>query len=325
MSQLSLPPALRADLQAVETVILQRIEPRAAIFRIAHPYLVGRNGRRIHAALTLLAAQLGAYNLENVIHAAAAVELIYAASRVHSDLIDIAERRRNSVRANAHWNGDVSLMVGDYLFALAASEMALAPDSRIIAYFSRSVMSISESELAPVMTLTPLETAVEQYGAYIAGRTASLFDAACKAGVVCSGGEQDAIDTLGAFGHALGMAYQIVADVRDYRDAPSAASGSSGASLRAGVITLPLIYAFDASQNAELASLVDTQAPDEERIEWASGEVRRVGGDGRALDDARRYVQRAIDSLEHVPPGLARDALVEIARSVAQEDEESLK
>jgi geranylgeranyl pyrophosphate synthase len=311
MSHFPLPPAVRADLQAVETIILQRIEPRAAIFRLAHPYLVGRNGRRIHAALTLLAAQLGDYVLERVIHAAAAVELIYAASRVHSDLIDVPERRRDSGRTGADWNGDVSLMVGDYLFALAASEMALAPDSRIIAYFSRSVMRISESELEPVMALAPAEMAIEQYNAYIAGRTASLFEAACKAGVVCSGGAHDVIDTLGAFGHALGMAYQIVADVQEYRDLPSA---SRGASLRAGVITLPLIYAVDASQSAELAAVVDAP-PDEERVQWVMGEVRRLGGAARALDDARRYVQCAIDSLDKVPSSPARDALVEIAQS----------
>lgn len=46
-------------------------------------------------------------------------------------------------------------MLGDYFFALAAGEMARAPDPRVITYYSQAVMRISEGGLAPVLQATP--------------------------------------------------------------------------------------------------------------------------------------------------------------------------
>ena len=105
-----------------------------------------------------------------------------------------AEQRRGVRTVHTRWDGNVALMVGDYLFALAAAEMALAPDPRIIGYFSRGVMTICEGELSPVMNTAPLDTALNQYLYKIGCKTAALFEAACKAGMVCGSGSQQQID-----------------------------------------------------------------------------------------------------------------------------------
>ena len=187
MSQLPVSPALLADLDRVEQIILERVQPRLAVIRAAGQHILTSGGKRIRAALTLLAAQLGEYTIERVLHSAAAVELIHAASLVHDDLVDQTARRRGEVTVHTRWDGDVALMVGDYFFALAAAEMALAPDPRIIGYFSRGVMTICEGELSPVMNVTPLDVAMEQYLYKIGCKTAALFEAGCKAGMVCGG------------------------------------------------------------------------------------------------------------------------------------------
>src|SRR5215207_3838902 len=175
MNQLLVPPALLSDLQIVDQIIVERVQPRLAVIRIAGQHILTSGGKRIRAALTLLSAQLGRYDLAQVLHSAAAVELIHAASLVHDDLVDQAERRRGAVTVHTRWDGNVALMVGDYLFALAAAEMALAPDPRIIAYFSRGVMTICEGELSPVVDVTPPARAIEQYMYKIGCKTAALF------------------------------------------------------------------------------------------------------------------------------------------------------
>ena len=131
MIQLPIPPALAADLEKVDQIIVERAQSRSAVIRIAGRHILTSGGKRIRAALALLAAQLGRYQLDTVIHSAAAVELIHAASLVHDDLVDEAEQRRGVRTVHTRWDGNVALMVGDYLFALAAAEMALAPDPRI--------------------------------------------------------------------------------------------------------------------------------------------------------------------------------------------------
>src|SRR4026207_2214592 len=103
-------------------------------------------------------------------------------------------------------------MAGACLSALAAAEMALAPDPRIIGFFSRGVMTICEGELSPVTTITPPDVAIEQYLDHVGCRTAALFEAGCKAGMVCGGGTPEQIEALGRFGYDLGLAFQIVDD-----------------------------------------------------------------------------------------------------------------
>jgi heptaprenyl diphosphate synthase/octaprenyl-diphosphate synthase len=315
MSQLPVSPALLADLQIVDQIIVERVQPRLQVIKIAGQHILTSGGKRIRAALALLAAQLGRYDLERVLHAAAAVELIHAASLVHDDLVDEAERRRGAITVHTRWDGNVALMVGDYLFALAAAEMALAPDPRIIEYFSRGVMTICEGELSPVLDVAPFSVAFEQYLYKIGCKTAALLEAACKAGMVCGGGTQQQIDALGRFGYDLGIAFQIVDDVLDYTADETTLGKPAGSDLREGTITLPLIYAVEAGGSAALAEILDMRPADEAQITWAIGEVRRLGAP-RAREDARRYVERALAYLNAFPDSAAKHALGEIAQFV---------
>ena len=192
--------------------------------------------------------------------------------------------------------------------------MALAPDPRIIAYFSHGVMTICEGELSPVMDAAPLETAIEQYLYKIGCKTAALFEAACKAGMVCGSGAQNQIDVLGRFGYQLGLAFQIVDDVLDYTADEATLGKPTGNDLREGTITLPLIYAVAAGADG-LIELLDTRPINEAQMIWAIGEVRRLGTP-RAMDDARAALDRALAQLDTFPDSPAKHALGEIARFV---------
>ncbi len=316
MSQLPIHPALLADLEHVDRIIVERVQPRLAVIRVAGQHILTSGGKRIRAALTLLAAQLGSYDLDRVIHSAAAVELIHAASLVHDDLVDQAERRRGTVTVHTRWDGDVALMVGDYLFALAAAEMALAPDPRIIGYFSRGVMTICEGELSPVLNVAPLDVALEQYLYKIGCKTAALFEAGCKAGMICGGGTPEQVDALGRFGYDLGLAFQIVDDVLDYVGDAETLGKPAGNDLREGTITLPLIYAVEHGGGPDLAGVIDQQPLEDAQVQWAIDEVRRLGADARAIADARQYVERALEHLALFPDSRAKQALAEIAHFV---------
>jgi len=192
--------------------------------------------------------------------------------------------------------------------------MALAPDPRIIAYFSHGVMTICEGELSPVMDAAPLETATEQYLYTIGCKTAALFEAACKAGMVCGGGTQNQVDALGRFGYQLGLAFQIVDDVLDYTADEATLGKPAGNDLREGTITLPLIYAVAAGADG-LIELLDTRPINEAQMIWAIGEVRRLGTP-RAMDDARAALDRALAQLDTFPDSPAKHALGQIARFV---------
>jgi heptaprenyl diphosphate synthase/octaprenyl-diphosphate synthase len=300
----------------VERLLLERASSRSELIAAASTHTVRSGGKRLRAALALLSARLGNYSLPRVIHAAAAVELIQAASLVHDDLVDQASRRRGRVTVHARWDNDVALMVGDYFFALAAGEMALSPDPRIIGYYAQAVQTIVEGELSPVTVVEPSETALGQYYFKTSAKTASLFEAACKAGMAAGGGSEAQITALGRYGLDLGMAFQIIDDVLDFVGDEHVLGKPAGNDLRQGTITLPLIYAVARTGNPQLRTIVERGHPSDGEVAAAIAEVVAVGGVEAALAEARRYIGQAIGHLAEFPPSGAQRALIDVAHFV---------
>lgn len=314
MNQLVGAVDLLPELQAIDDEILRKLESRSALIKVAGRYLLSGGGKRIRATLALLCARAGRdYSFEGVLHAATSVELIHAASLVHDDLIDDADQRRGRTTIHTKWNGNVALMVGDYLFALAAGEMALAPDPRVIRIFADGVQRICEAELSPVTDVQPTEQALDQYYAKIGGKTAALFEAAARAGIICGGGDEDDVEALGHFGYEVGLAFQIVDDVLDFTADAGTLGKPAGHDLYEGTITLPLILGVQAGASAILHEVVHTDRPSDALVAAAVAEVRRVHGTELALAEAERLVKSATRRLQRLDGGSARAALVDLA------------
>lgn len=305
-----------ADLAAIEELLLERTASQSTRIALAGAHIVQSGGKRLRAALTLLAARLGSYDYEQSKHAAAAVELIHAASLVHDDLVDRTQRRRGQVTVHAQWDNDVALMLGDYFFALAAAEMALCPDPRIITFYAQAVQTIVTGELHPVTMVEPLDRAMRQYLYKTGAKTAALFEAGCKAGMATGGGSDEEIAALGRYGYELGLAFQIVDDILDFTGNEQTLGKPAGNDLRQGTITLPVIYAVANSDSRRLREIVFTPNPDDEQVAAAIDEVMHYGGIQQAQADAERYVQQAIAHLERFPLSPARCALSDLAQFV---------
>lgn len=303
MTRFPLSPTLTEDLRQIEQIVIERTRSRAAVISVAGTRLLEPGSERVRAALVLLAAQSGDYQRERVQHAAAAAELIYAATQTHDKLVDAAERRRGRPR-DGEWNHAVALMVGDYLFALAAGEMALSPDPRVISFYSQAVMRITEATLEPLPGLLPLEQARARHLARINGTHGALFGAACRAGAACANATGDLIEILGRFGELLGLILQLGDEIYDFASA-------DGASLRAGLLSLPLIYAATHGDSTRLVTALDSSEPAEQV--WAIAEVRRHG-----LAPTRAEVAYLADQARNTLSGVAAgEAQAALGRVVA--------
>ena len=307
MTQFPLPPDLATDVQYVEQLVLERTRSRAAVISVAETRLLVLGATRTHAALVLLAAQLGTYQRERVAHAAVAIEFIHAATQAHAALIDERERRRG-VPQVGEWHHGVALMVGDYLFALAAGAMAQSPDPRVISFYSQAVMQITEATLVPPPPFRPREVAWARYLERLAGTVGALTAAACKAGAACGGVLPEQIEALGAFGHAVGLALHLGDEFLAFT-APNA-------SLPTGTVTLPMLCAL--TDDERLVAALDSADPAEQA--WAVATVRHHGlAPTRA--EVIRLATQAQAALVGVPAGAAREALAHVvAYAVARLD-----
>src|SRR5439155_19274813 len=125
----------------------------------------------------------------------------------------------------------------DYLFARAFSELSAGGDSLAVAMLAHATLALARGgALRRGQTHDP-ETTVESYLERCALKTAKLFEAACLLG---SHGRDG---TLGSFGLALGIAFQITDDILDCTGDGLETGKIAGVDLREGTPTLPLLLA----------------------------------------------------------------------------------
>src|SRR4029079_7549144 len=110
----------------------------------------------------------------------------------------------------------------------------------------------------------------ERYMEIVAAKTAALFAAAAKSGAVAAGRPGAEAAAVEIYGRELGLAFQLVDDALDYGGASAAMGKNVGDDFKEGKVTLPVVFARDAGDEAE-------------RAFW-----RRVMGGERTEDDFHR-------------------------------------
>lgn len=167
--------------QDIEAVIRARLTPHASqIVEEALNSTAVALPRGVIAGIVLACAQLAAVPSATTPHAAAALELIRAGASMHRRLF--ASRPSNDAPASI-LHGP-TLMLGDYFYALAASEMAEAPQAPIIADFSTCVMQLSEAFLASLPHDS--DVSIARSLQHIDEVEGALVLRALRAGLVCA-------------------------------------------------------------------------------------------------------------------------------------------
>src|SRR5919112_1728348 len=106
-------------MNAVNAVILERMQSKIALIPELAGHLIAGGGKRMRPMLTLASAALLDYTGARHHKLAAAVEFIHTATLLHDDVVDGSGMRRGKSTANIIWGNPVSVLVGDFLFSRA--------------------------------------------------------------------------------------------------------------------------------------------------------------------------------------------------------------
>jgi geranylgeranyl pyrophosphate synthase len=268
-------PGLGMYMEDLDERLSAAVAARPGLVALVGGEALAAGGKRLRPLLVFLAAPPG----EAPLAAGAAVELVHTATLVHDDLIDRARYRRGQVAAWAGHGPAAARAAGDYLFARAFAELAATGDERAVRMLAAATLALARGEaLQRAQTHDP-ETTVESYLERCALKTGKLFEAACLLG---SRGDRG----LGAFGLALGIAFQIADDILDCSGETIETGKIAGTDLREGTPTLPLILAAreDVAVRRALAG-----GP----LDGALIRVAQTGALERARHVARDYARRA--------------------------------
>ncbi|HSL65205.1 MAG TPA: polyprenyl synthetase family protein [Gaiellaceae bacterium] len=251
-------------------------------------------GKRLRPALCFLATPPGS---ETSLAAAVAVELVHMATLVHDDVLDEAELRRGRASAWAAHGSRAAGAGGDFLFARAFAELAAAGDPECVRILADGSVALARGEAMQRRQLRRPDTPVEAYLGRCALKTGKLFEAACLLG------SRD--ERLGAFGLALGIAFQIADDILDCSGLTTETGKIPGTDLRDGIPTLPLILA---AREDEIVRAALAGGP-------LDGALLRVGATGaleRSREVALDYARRARELLDGAPRADELEALTHL-------------
>jgi geranylgeranyl pyrophosphate synthase len=220
-------------------------------------FLLESPGKRIRPALVLLSAKAaGAMGdgsarpvrandyspLPARINVAVAVELIHMASLVHDDLIDNGTLRHHRSTIHARWGRKVSVFLGNHLCAKAFQLVAACADPRLFAILGSQLCAMCEGEIQQVVGRGDFQMSARRCLAITEKKTAALFGACSGAGAITATGGPGICQALQDFGLHFGIAFQVLDDCRDLLSDEKGLGKTPGQDLRAGDVTLPLLY-----------------------------------------------------------------------------------
>ncbi len=306
-----LASAIADGLVRVEQLLHREVRSDYRFVTETSLHLIDAGGKRFRPLFTLLGAQMGPRpDSEEVVTAAAVVELIHLATLYHDDVMDSASLRRGAESANARWDNTVAILSGDFLFAHASRLVAdLGPEAvRIIAgTFAELVTGQMRETRGP----DPGDDPVKHYLAVVAEKTASLIATSGRYGGMFAGCPPEQVDSLQRFGAVIGTAFQISDDIIDIAS-PSASSGKTpGTDLREGVHTLPMLYALQETGAAagRLRTLLGRPITDDAEVDEALHLLSSGPGLARTRRVLAEQAAAARAELAKLPAGPATDAL----------------
>jgi heptaprenyl diphosphate synthase len=320
--------AIEKGLDAVEIGLLREMSFADNLADVTSRYLLDAGGKRIRPTLTLLTAQLGDGNNDEVIRAAEVVEITHLASLYHDDVMDEAQMRRGVPSAQAVWGNSVAILTGDLLFARASKLVASLGEQAIRLQadtFERLCLGQLHETIGPRDNDDP----IEHYLQVLADKTGSLIALAAHMGVMFSAAPGGFAQPVVDFGEKIGIAFQLIDDVIDLSPRSDETGKVAGTDLRSGVATLPLLYlrrlAATDSPAAELLARLERDVDaafqgdsDDADLTLAIGELRDHAVTAQTLNEARRWAHEAVASLAPLPSGPVKKALTKFADAVVE-------
>jgi len=214
-------------------------------------------GKRVRAALVYAAGEALGAPSEVLDVPACAVELIHAYSLVHDDLpcMDDDDLRRGRPTCHRAFGEATALLAGDALQSLAYELLAddprldpLAPAQRVrmIATLAKAAGSDGMAggqaiDLDSVgKTLDP-QTLQDMH----ARKTGALIHASVMLGALASGGTDNRVAALEEYGHAVGLAFQIVDDILDVEGDTATLGKTARADAARNKPTYPAVLGLD--------------------------------------------------------------------------------
>lgn len=288
------------ELAQVDQILRESLQSESALIREVGEYICFTRGKKLRPIVTVLMTRCLNPERPAPVEVAAAVELIHVATLVHDDVIDKAAMRRGRPSVNARWGDEVAILMADYLYARAFDLALSSLRPEVMRLLCRITQRMCEGEMFQ-LRIDERNFSKRDYFHVIERKTASLFAGCSALGCMLAGRDSDDVALASAYGNSFGLAFQITDDALDFIARDEQWGKDVGMDVSGGKQTLPFLLAMaEATEDdrRHMAKWMENGKDFGDILEL----VQRYGGVERALDEARKYADRAAASLAALRP-----------------------
>ncbi len=232
-------------------------------------YSLLAGGKRLRPALVLLCCDALGGEVPSALGPAAALEMIHCFSLIHDDLpaMDDDDLRRGQPANHKKFGEELAILAGD---SLATLPYLLLARSDKLTVTQRSLLTAELATATMAMIAGQVHDTIGGFAENLSdaqrlelthrNKTGALIRAACRIGGIVAGADEDALQSLAAYGEALGLMFQIVDDVLDITQTSDHLGKTSGKDHAAGKLTYPAVYGLEEARNKIDALQIDALA-----------------------------------------------------------------
>ncbi len=252
-------------------------------------YMFKTGGKRCRPLLVALSTEAFGVDAEKSLDAAAAIEIIHAATLVFDDLIDKDQVRRGVPTIHMAFSNEKALTSGLFLASKGVQLLSNYKNPEIMRMVGSTLVDISKGELLDI--LSNVSASVNECVAIADLKTASLFGAAAGIGGAIANVQGRDLVAMQKFGRSAGMSFQIRDDMLDF------GNGSSEPTLSGpNFVTSHLLNESPRPNNHSNLFGPKSKATGREVVRV----LKKAGSMDYARDKAREYAVAAKQSLQGV-------------------------
>ena len=215
-------------------------------------------GKRFRPALLLATGQTFGANVEDMLRAACALEMIHTYSLIHDDLpsMDDDDLRRGRATCHIKFGEATAILAGDALQALAfqtiAEDETLAPALRVrlTAEIARAAGTPEGMVAGQSLDLDAESRDVikEQLDRIHHRKTGALIRGAARCGAIIAGANESELAAITEYATNLGLLFQITDDLLDVTSTAEDLGKTPGKDARSRKATYPAVYGTEATK-----------------------------------------------------------------------------
>lgn len=276
-------------------------------------------GKRIRPVMVLLATASCGADWHSALPAAAAVELVHNFSLVHDDVQDNSDKRRGRPTVWKKWGVPMAINAGDALFVIANQAILdlekTLPASTVVraaSILSNTCLELTRGQYLDMSYEERSDLKIADYWPMIGGKTSALLSACTHLGALIGGADEHGQESYRAFGHGLGLAFQVQDDVLGIWGDESVTGKSAASDLVEGKNSLPVLFALE--KNSAFAKRWKQGPIQQNEVKEVASLLEDEGAKTYALEMSQNETDKALAFLEQANPmGDAGAALLELA------------